>query len=199
VPDAHRYRWAPRLLRPSRRVAIRWNYGRRCGRPSAGACPFGASSTTDSDRRVGRLGVPGGHRSTRRSGSATGARLVAGALTGEGPPEQTLDLWTELADALIHPPQPPTMPKGGQHLRDWLQPWVPRFLGNLYAHRRCTRRPGPPHRTTRRRGRHRAGAPTRRSVAALSQLATAGDRAWFGFVSNAVPVESARSAPGMPG
>ena len=24
------------------------------------------------------------------------------------------------------------MPKGGEHLRDWLQPWMPRFLGILY-------------------------------------------------------------------
>ena len=63
----------------------------------------------------------------------TGARLVADALTGEGTPEQTLDLWTGLADAIIHPPEPPTMPKGGAHLRDWLQPWVPWFLGLLYA------------------------------------------------------------------
>jgi hypothetical protein len=63
----------------------------------------------------------------------TGAKLVADALTGDGAADQTLDLWTELADALIHPPEPPTMPKGGEHLRDWLQPWVPRFLGILYT------------------------------------------------------------------
>jgi len=62
-----------------------------------------------------------------------GAKLVADALTGDGLPEQTLDLWTGLADALIHPPEPPALPKGGEHLRDWLQPWVPRFLGILYT------------------------------------------------------------------
>jgi hypothetical protein len=61
-----------------------------------------------------------------------GARLVADALAGDGNPEQALDLWTGLADALVHPPDPPVMPKGGEHLRDWLQPWVPRFLGILY-------------------------------------------------------------------
>jgi hypothetical protein len=65
--------------------------------------------------------------------SGTGARLVADALAGTGTPDQTLDLWTGLADALIHPPEPPTMPKGGAHLRDWLQPWMPRFLGILYT------------------------------------------------------------------
>jgi hypothetical protein len=25
------------------------------------------------------------------------------------------------------------MPKGGEHLRDWLRPWMPRFLGILYT------------------------------------------------------------------
>jgi hypothetical protein len=65
--------------------------------------------------------------------SGTGARLVADALAEAGTPDQTLALWTTLADALIHPPEPPTMPKGGEHLRDWLQPWMPRFLGILYT------------------------------------------------------------------
>jgi hypothetical protein len=68
-----------------------------------------------------------------RAVPGTGAKLVADALTGEGVADHTLNLWTGLADALIHPPEPPTMPKGGEHLRDWLQPWVPRFLGILYA------------------------------------------------------------------
>jgi len=62
-----------------------------------------------------------------------GARLVADALAGDGVPDRTLDLWTGLADALIHPPEPPTLPKSGEHLRDWLQPWMPRFLGIVYA------------------------------------------------------------------
>jgi hypothetical protein len=62
-----------------------------------------------------------------------GADLVAAALVGGGAPEQTLDLWSDLADALIYPVAPPNAPKGGEHLRDWLQPWAPRVLGILYA------------------------------------------------------------------
>jgi hypothetical protein len=62
-----------------------------------------------------------------------GAGLVAAALAGECTPEQALGLWSDLADALIHPPTPPTTPKGSERLRDWLRPWMPRFLGILYA------------------------------------------------------------------
>lgn len=58
-----------------------------------------------------------------------GAGLVAAVLAGEAVPQQTLDLWSDLADALIHPPAP----AGGEQIREWLRPWVPRFLGMLYA------------------------------------------------------------------
>lgn len=62
-----------------------------------------------------------------------GAELVSAALSGAGSPQPTLDLWCELADALVHPPDPVSAPKGGAWLRDWLRPWAPRFLGLLYA------------------------------------------------------------------
>lgn len=61
-----------------------------------------------------------------------GAGLVTAALAGDATPTQALDLWSDLADALIHPPDPFSMPKGGDRLRDWLQPWAPRLLGMLY-------------------------------------------------------------------
>jgi hypothetical protein len=47
--------------------------------------------------------------------------------------EQTLGLWCDLADALVHPPAPTLAPKGMERLHDWLKPWMPRFLGLLYA------------------------------------------------------------------
>jgi hypothetical protein len=62
-----------------------------------------------------------------------GAELVRAALSAAGSPQQTLDLWCDLADALVHPPDPVSAPKDGGHLRDWLRPWAPRFLGLLYA------------------------------------------------------------------
>jgi hypothetical protein len=62
-----------------------------------------------------------------------GADLVSAALSGAGSPQQTLDLWCDLADALVHPPDPVSAPKDAGHLRDWLRPWAPRFLGLLYA------------------------------------------------------------------
>ncbi|GGM83718.1 hypothetical protein ACFFX1_36140 [Dactylosporangium sucinum] len=65
--------------------------------------------------------------------AGAGADLLSAALKGEGSAEQTLDLWTELADALVHPSVPASAPKGGEQLRTWLQPWVPRYLGLLYA------------------------------------------------------------------
>jgi len=68
-----------------------------------------------------------------RAVPGTGADLVADALAGDSAAEQVLDLWSAIADALIHPPTPSTMPKGGGHLHDWLRPWMPRFLGILYA------------------------------------------------------------------
>jgi hypothetical protein len=61
-----------------------------------------------------------------------GTKLVTDALAGVGAPEQTLDLWSDIANTLIHPPQP-VLPKDGAFLRDWLQPWMPRFLGILYT------------------------------------------------------------------
>jgi len=62
-----------------------------------------------------------------------GAGLVAAALAENATPQQTLDLWSDLADALVDPPGPANGPKGFEHLRDWLRPWMPRFLGLLYA------------------------------------------------------------------
>lgn len=62
-----------------------------------------------------------------------GANLVDAALSGEGSPEQTLDLWCDLVDALVRPTSPTTAPKGMERLHDWLKPWMPRFLGLLYA------------------------------------------------------------------
>lgn len=62
-----------------------------------------------------------------------GADLVSTALAGSGDPEQTLELWSDLADALIDPTAPASARKGADELRDWLRPWVPRFLGQLYA------------------------------------------------------------------
>lgn len=62
-----------------------------------------------------------------------GAHLVDVVLAGEDNPEQTLDLWSDLADALVHPPAPASAQKGAERLHDWLKPWAPRFLGLLYA------------------------------------------------------------------
>lgn len=62
-----------------------------------------------------------------------GANLVEATLAGEGSAEQALGLWCDLADALIHPPAPASAPKGMERLHDWLRPWMPRFLGLLYA------------------------------------------------------------------
>src|SRR5262249_7717424 len=62
-----------------------------------------------------------------------GAELVSAALSGAGSPQHTLDLWCDLADALVHPPDPASAPKDRPHLPGWLQPWAPRFLGLLYA------------------------------------------------------------------
>src|SRR5439155_1262459 len=35
--------------------------------------------------------------------------------------------------ALVHPPASASAPKGMERLHDWLKPWMPRFLGLLYA------------------------------------------------------------------
>jgi hypothetical protein len=64
-----------------------------------------------------------------------GAALVAAALAGDTTtsPEPIVDLWCDLADALLDPPAPPTGPKGMTHLRDWLRPWAPRLLNLLHT------------------------------------------------------------------
>ncbi|MCK9902154.1 hypothetical protein CC117_25535 [Parafrankia colletiae] len=71
-------------------------------------------------------------RRTRVVPGATAAHLQD-ALAGAGKPELTVELWTDLADVLIQPVEPPTKPREGEHLRDWLRPWVPWFLGSLYT------------------------------------------------------------------
>jgi hypothetical protein len=62
-----------------------------------------------------------------------GARLVADVLAGDTAPERALDLWCEIADALIQPQGPADPSKDDRHMQDWLRPWTPRFLGILYA------------------------------------------------------------------
>ncbi len=85
--------------------------------------------------RLWRLAIEFDIIQVRRSRVALGrgAGLVSAALTGEGDHQQTLDLWCDLADALVHPPAPVSAPKGSNQLRDWLHPWAPRTLGLLYA------------------------------------------------------------------
>jgi hypothetical protein len=65
--------------------------------------------------------------------AGSGANLIATALAGIGEPGQVLDLWCDVADELLDPPAPAAAPKNSEHLRDWLRPWMPRFLGILYA------------------------------------------------------------------
>jgi hypothetical protein len=65
--------------------------------------------------------------------AGSGADLIANALAGAEEPEQILDLWCDLADELLDPPTPAIAPKNGEHLRDWLRPWMPRFLAILYT------------------------------------------------------------------
>ncbi|WP_203932706.1 hypothetical protein [Virgisporangium ochraceum] len=62
-----------------------------------------------------------------------GAALVDAVLAGRAETEQTLDLWTDLAHALVHPSAPASTQKGAERLHAWLQPWTPRFLGLLYT------------------------------------------------------------------
>ncbi|HKT04011.1 MAG TPA: hypothetical protein VJT31_31160, partial [Rugosimonospora sp.] len=85
--------------------------------------------------RLWRLAVEFDIIQRRRTRAVPGgaAQLVNAALSGTGDPQQTLDLWCELADALIHPPDPAPASKERAPLRGWLQPWAPRFLGLLYA------------------------------------------------------------------
>ncbi len=65
------------------------------------------------------------------------ARAVPGPgadlLAGEASSEQALDLWCALADELVQPSPPGNAAKDREYLRDWLQPWMPRLLGLLYA------------------------------------------------------------------
>jgi hypothetical protein len=65
--------------------------------------------------------------------AGSGANLIASALAGVGERGQVLDFWCDLADELLDPPAPAATPKNGEHLRDWLRPWMPRFLGILYT------------------------------------------------------------------
>jgi len=86
-------------------------------------------------RRLWRLAIEFDILQVRRTRVVigAGANLVDAAVGGEGSPEQTLDLWCDLSDALVHPPAPTSAPKGMERLHDWLKPWMPRFLGLLYA------------------------------------------------------------------
>ncbi|GAA2605645.1 hypothetical protein [Paractinoplanes durhamensis] len=65
--------------------------------------------------------------------AGSGASLIANTLAGAAEPEQVLDFWSDLADELLDPPAPAIAPKNGEHLRDWMRPWMPRFLGILYT------------------------------------------------------------------
>jgi hypothetical protein len=62
-----------------------------------------------------------------------GTNLVTDVLAGTAAPEQALELWSDLADAIVHPPVPARATKDGGSVREWLRPWTPRFLGLLYA------------------------------------------------------------------
>jgi len=45
--------------------------------------------------------------------------------------EQALDLWDEVFDELVHPGADAATPEQ-ERLREWMQPWTPHMLGNLY-------------------------------------------------------------------
>jgi hypothetical protein len=92
-------------------------------------------SGTPALTRVWRLAIEFDVIQLRRTRVVTGssADLIADALVGAGEPEQVLDFWSDLADELLDPPAPATAPKDGEPLRDWLRPWMPRFLGILYT------------------------------------------------------------------
>ncbi|MEV4507431.1 hypothetical protein AB0K00_00525 [Dactylosporangium sp. NPDC049525] len=62
-----------------------------------------------------------------------GADLVDAVLAGTAPAREALELWSELAEVLIHPITPMHAEKGTAHLRSWLDPWTPLFLDALYA------------------------------------------------------------------
>ncbi|WP_327006808.1 hypothetical protein OHA72_05745 [Dactylosporangium sp. NBC_01737] len=62
-----------------------------------------------------------------------GADLVGAALAGTAPVRETLELWADLAEVLIHPVTPMHSEKGTEHLRSWLDPWTPLFLDLLHS------------------------------------------------------------------
>ncbi|GAA3232283.1 hypothetical protein ACFO1B_20755 [Dactylosporangium siamense] len=62
-----------------------------------------------------------------------GADLVDAVLDGTAPVPAALELWTDLADVLIHPITPLHAEKGTEPLRRWLAPWAPMFLDLLGA------------------------------------------------------------------
>ena len=93
------------------------------------------ASNTPALTRLWRLAIEFDVLQLRRTRvvAGSGANLIAKTLAGTGEPDQVLDLWSDLADELLDPPAPAIAPKNGEHLRDWLRPWMPRFLGILYT------------------------------------------------------------------
>ena len=99
--------------------------------------PAGSDRTggTSALSRTWRLAIEFDVIQLRRTRVVAGsaASLIANTLAGAGEPGQILDFWADLADELLDPPTPANAPKDGEHLRDWMRPWMPRFLGILYA------------------------------------------------------------------
>jgi hypothetical protein len=62
-----------------------------------------------------------------------GADLVARVLAGTATAREALELWSGIADVLIHPVTPLHAEKGTEFLRGWLDPWTPLFLDLLAA------------------------------------------------------------------
>jgi hypothetical protein len=93
------------------------------------------TSGTPALTRIWRLAIEFDVIQLRRTRvvAGSGANFIANTLAGAGEPEQVLNFWSDLADELLNPPAPAIAPKNGEHLRDWLRPWTPRFLGILYA------------------------------------------------------------------
>ncbi|MFF5230756.1 hypothetical protein [Dactylosporangium sp. NPDC000521] len=63
-----------------------------------------------------------------------GAVLVDDVLAGKATPQEALDLWVDLADAIVHPITPLHSEKGAEQLRRWIDPWAPLFLELLAVH-----------------------------------------------------------------
>jgi hypothetical protein len=99
--------------------------------------PAGSDRTggTPALTRIWRLAIEFDVIQLRRTRvvAGSGASLIANTMAGAAEPEQVLDFWSDVADELLDPPAPATAPKNGQHLRDWLRPWMPRFLGIMYT------------------------------------------------------------------